>query len=80
MMAIVAIIIFLVYAYIGYKLKHHPVAWGFIGLGVLITLPLLGAPFLLLIDSPSINLAYWAGLTLLSVLFAALVAFYIAYT
>lgn len=66
-MGIIAIIIFLGYAHLGYKLKRNPVAWGFIGLGVLISLPLAGSPFLLLTNSPDTNLVYWTTVNLLTI-------------
>lgn len=78
-MAIIAIIIFLVYAHLGYKLKRNPVAWGFIGLGVLISLPLVGSPFLLITNPPDANLVYWTSVNLLSIIFTIAVATYIAY-
>ncbi|TFF37962.1 hypothetical protein E2R66_10270 [Mucilaginibacter psychrotolerans] len=78
-MGLIAIIVFLVYAYLGYKLKRKPIAWGFIGLGVLISLPLVGTPFLLITNSPDANLVYWTTVNMLSIIITIAVAIYIAY-
>jgi hypothetical protein len=78
-MGFIALVAFLVYSHLGYKLKRNPVALGFIGLGVLISLPLVGSPFLLVTNSPDTNLIYWTTVSLLGIIFTIAVAIYIAY-
>ena len=79
-MAVLVILIALLYANLGWKLGKSPVLWAFAGVGVAITIVLLGAPFILLPHlSPDTQLAAWSMVNLLSLILAVILAFVIAH-
>jgi hypothetical protein len=78
-MGIIPIAIILIYGYLGHRLKKNPIIWGFIGLGLLISIPLLMGPLLFFFHNPSTSLIFWTLIILTSILFTLTVAFVVAY-
>lgn len=73
------IIVFILYSYLGYRLNKNFIAWGFIGLGILASIPLVTSPFLLIINFSINGLVYWTTISVCSIIFTFLAALLIAY-
>ncbi len=71
--------IMLLYAYLGNKLHKNPLKWAFMGLGIVISVPLICSPFLLIHFNPASKIVFWSLVNFSGVLIGAVIAAYIAY-
>jgi hypothetical protein len=78
-MVFIVLVIFLVYAYLGSKLKKNPLVWGFIGLGVSTSIPIVTSPLLVLVKQPSTGLTLWTAICLAGIIFSFVMAAFVAH-
>lgn len=79
MMGFVIIAVFALYACLGSKLNKNFIGCGLIGLGVLVSIPLLTSPVLFIFRSAVTGLIFWGAIQFISILFTLMVAAVIAY-
>jgi len=68
----------LLYAWLGYKLQNNPLLWGIMGLGIMLSIPLVCTPFILLFFDPPTALILWVTVFIVSFLISLAIAAIIA--
>jgi hypothetical protein len=67
------------YARLGKKLGKNQIAWLFVGLGIALTVQLMGLPLVIFLKNPANGLTIWTIIHVISWIIAVIVAYIIAY-